>query len=404
MSKLHIHSDNGSWAGCENMLGVFFSSSLVYMKFSISFSYRYTEKYEQGMLKWTKDRLPVKLHPMKFWVTGVYRLGKLFRPFMVLKYFCMMEEVIKLWWLFKKIKPDILHINNGGYFGATSCNSAVIAGKLAGVKRITYMINSATRDRWWERPITALIRRWVTTFVTATFTLALKSSFLTGGKCKVIRNTVRFMVPERKDDVRKRLGWGENRVAFLALGNWEERKGFMELLRAWKLSDFGASFNTRSFLCIVGGGGGSRKYGEKVETEGATTKNVIVVNKDREENLPHDYSIIHACDVLLVPSIGDEDLPNVVLIALMYGVPVITTDVGGIKELISTDLNGAVVPPASWYGFIKWMRLYLDEEEVRERWKTNAGLSFSKACGRHEVIKEWVKVWRAKPWANRSFQ
>lgn len=49
-------------------------------------------------------------------------------------------------------------------------------------------------------------------------------------------------------------------------------------------------------------------------------------------------------DVLLLPSV-EEGIANVVLEAMATGTPVISSDVGGMKEIIDNSINGYLVPP-----------------------------------------------------------
>lgn len=49
-------------------------------------------------------------------------------------------------------------------------------------------------------------------------------------------------------------------------------------------------------------------------------------------------------DVLLLPSV-EEGIANVVLEAMATGTPVISSDVGGMKEIVANGINGYLVPP-----------------------------------------------------------
>jgi glycosyltransferase involved in cell wall biosynthesis len=56
------------------------------------------------------------------------------------------------------------------------------------------------------------------------------------------------------------------------------------------------------------------------------------------------HEIYHAMDVLVLPS-RSEGLPRVVVEAGAAGVPVVASSVGGVREIVDTDVLGEVVPP-----------------------------------------------------------
>ncbi len=60
---------------------------------------------------------------------------------------------------------------------------------------------------------------------------------------------------------------------------------------------------------------------------------------------PDATSLMGACDVMVMPSTEREGLPKAVLEAMAQGVPPITTNVGGLPELIEDGKSGYLVPP-----------------------------------------------------------
>jgi glycosyltransferase involved in cell wall biosynthesis len=63
------------------------------------------------------------------------------------------------------------------------------------------------------------------------------------------------------------------------------------------------------------------------------------------KGLPYSQVIeqMQAHDVLVLPSV-EEGIANVVLEAMMVGLPVISTDCGGMREVIEYGVNGFLVP------------------------------------------------------------
>lgn len=72
-------------------------------------------------------------------------------------------------------------------------------------------------------------------------------------------------------------------------------------------------------------------------------------------------------DVLVAPSIWPENLPFVIQEALLSGIPVIGSRIGGIPELIAEGSNGLLFEPRDVDGLHRALLRLLDESGLRER-------------------------------------
>lgn len=155
--RILFYSDCPFFAGCENMLANLFNDDGFMEKYDVSFVYRYSAVYESGFRKRVKGTfrvLPIKLLDLDGVYSAVPRDRYLLHMSMagfshlVLKHVYILSNTIMLTLLFRRESVHLLHINNGGYPGAYSCAAAVIAARLAGIRRIVYVVNNIARPYW----------------------------------------------------------------------------------------------------------------------------------------------------------------------------------------------------------------------------------------------------------------
>jgi glycosyltransferase involved in cell wall biosynthesis len=72
-------------------------------------------------------------------------------------------------------------------------------------------------------------------------------------------------------------------------------------------------------------------------------------------------------DLLAVPSQWLETGPLVVLEAFAAGIPVIGSDLGGIRELVRHEIDGLLVDPSSVSGWTAALRRLTDEPDLLKR-------------------------------------
>jgi glycosyltransferase involved in cell wall biosynthesis len=125
-----------------------------------------------------------------------------------------------------------------------------------------------------------------------------------------------------------------NPPRLLFVGRLARQKGVRYLLEALR------SAGSRPLLRIVGDGP-DRPELERFIAEHGLSDRVEIVGWLAREQLPAQYDW---GDIFVLPSL-DEGMPNVVLEAQAAGMPVIATDVPGSRDLVTTGVDGLLVPP-----------------------------------------------------------
>ncbi|MCF2487385.1 glycosyltransferase family 4 protein [Dyadobacter sp. CY347] len=80
-------------------------------------------------------------------------------------------------------------------------------------------------------------------------------------------------------------------------------------------------------------------------------------------NLKKD--LLQACDVLILPSYN-EGLPIAILEAMSYGKPIVSTNVGGIPEVVKDGVNGYIIAPGDKDALEASMAKLLDNKSLQE--------------------------------------
>jgi glycosyltransferase involved in cell wall biosynthesis len=352
VKKLLCYSDCFVFGGCENVIVNLMRSPLLTEKFEVRFAYRSHPAYdsvlstrlssneslrplciasnETRFYNLQRSHLPWPLElRSKFFFAILDRLG-----------FYFLWNVMRLTLLFRKERPDVLHINNGGYPGAASCRQAVIAAKLAGVPRIIFMVNNlAFPPRGiWDRLLDRVVRSNVTRFLTASKAAADRLAEARGierSRIDSIPNTVADAVCDRsRGDLRAEFGIAESDFVLAAVGLLTERKGQSLLIAAL------AALARADIRLLLIGEGEDRGALERTVREMGLEGQVLFLGQR-----PDPLNYMQAADVVVVPSTRDEDMPYVVLEAMSLGRPVIATHVGGIAEEIRDGVDGLLVDP-----------------------------------------------------------
>jgi glycosyltransferase involved in cell wall biosynthesis len=148
-------------------------------------------------------------------------------------------------------------------------------------------------------------------------------------------------------------------IRFLFMGRIGHRKGTFDLINAF--ANLPVEQRRRALLLLAGDG--DIEYGQKM------SKNLNLISEIsflgwidpvKRNNL------LTNSDVFILPSYH-EGLPMALLEAMGWGLPVITTPVGGIPEVVTSYRNGLLIPPGDVQKLTEAMKLLIEDETFRIR-------------------------------------
>lgn len=360
--KIHYHSDCAFFAGCEKMLINFWTSAELRQKYVISFSYRWSQAYSDGLYKHiTPDFpvfplfLPIQNWPEKNWKQVPEVLNRftrfLFR--LVTRIPFIIYDVLVLMRLFRRLAPDVVHINNGGYPAARSARAAAVAAKLVGIKYVLMVVNNQAvgychPDRWFGFLFDKLVVYSTNTFITGSKAASLrlqKVLSLQTNQIQSIHNGIHLRpVTEAPAQVRQRLGLDPrfNGVVIGVVALMEERKGHRILIEA--LAKLAGRYPGLMENLVVWFEGDGPLRGELETLVTAIGLSDVVRFVGHES---HVMNMMNALDILILPSISNEDFPNVTLEAMGLGKAVIASSLAGTPEQIIHGETGLLVEPGN---------------------------------------------------------
>ena len=152
-------------------------------------------------------------------------------------------------------------------------------------------------------------------------------------------------------------------VRFLFMGEIGERKGVFDILRA--LSNSSVDLSGKIELRI-----GGNKHENELRRRISDYKLGGIVKFEGWVEGDKKTEMLNWADVFILPS-RNEGLPISILEAMSYGMPVISTPVGGIPEVVS-DKNGVLVTPSNDKEIMDAMLLFVNNPtEIIKRGKAS---------------------------------
>ncbi|WP_186647714.1 glycosyltransferase family 4 protein [Fluviispira vulneris] len=371
----------------------------------LSFSFRFSDKYQNELfLRLNKyefiyplnllDSSELKRRLLHYKIPSF--IASVFINF--LKIFIYVINFCKIISFFYGKKIDILHINNGNYPGAISCNSAVLAGKILGIKKIIYTVNNIpipyrSLSRVIDFPIDFITFNLVTCFITASNYARDKLSKLIPSVHKnrfvSIHNGITLRsINESNIQLKKRLELNDEDIVVSIIAVLEKRKGHLYLLHAIDYLRKNAAPILNKIIFIVEGEGKEFDALKQFANDNKIEKYLKFIG--REKNI---FNLINGSDIIVLPSISNEDFPNIILEAMSLGKPVIASNISGIIEQIEHMKTGIIVESKNYLSIAEALIFLINNSDIREKMGKNAKIRFEKYFEAKVAIRKYMNLY-----------
>lgn len=303
------------------------------------------------------------------------------------------RSFIELWRIIRDERPDILHINSSkaGVLGS-------LVGRLLRVPRIIFTAHGwAFNEKrpWWQKIILKKMH-WFTVLLahkTITVSEELKRQmnwFFVSNKMTVVYNGRSIPNLLSHDDSRTILTQIEPRLVpykndfwSLTIGELHPIKrhdAVIEVIR--ELAEIEP--NTRH---IIIGAGEEEQVLELLIAEKNLSEHIFLLGRVDEAS-----QYLKASDIFVLAS-RSEGMPYVLIEALIAGVPIVATSVGGNPEVVEDGVSGLLTPPLGNKALFKAILELRTNSELREKLSQGAKLR-SENFTLDKTLRETVRVYR----------
>jgi glycosyltransferase involved in cell wall biosynthesis len=214
-----------------------------------------------------------------------------------------------------------------------------------------------------------------------------------GAKVHAIANCLEDVIPPDPDlvkTIRPELGMDNENFFVLTVGFVGPRKGYLDILDA--VPQVVQSDDSVRFVFV----GGEERPGENYPVlSSIKNKNldrwVLVTGEVHRSNIPLYFA---AADVFLLPS-REEGMPIAILEAMRAGLPIITTTVGGIPEMIKDGTSGILIEPENPQKIAEALLTLMNNKVLREELASGARAVFETKFETRVCISELETIYES---------
>jgi glycosyltransferase involved in cell wall biosynthesis len=283
------------------------------------------------------------------------------------KYILFLSYLFKLKKIIQAEKYDELFIINGGYPAGFSCRAAAITwGIIKKRKSIHNFHNFVIKPKFIlgivETPIDYFVQKYTRCFVTVSQECAQsmqnRNVIWKRAAIKYIYNGIAATSQVSNINIRVEFDIPDDSQICLFLATYEERKGHGFLLQSFK-KVINLKKNTYLICCGYGEESDIDRVRSIVNKLGIS-ENVILTNFRNDV-----IDLLSKSDILLIASESFESFGLTALEAMRLKIPVVSTNTGGLKEVIKDNFGGFLFNYGDSNGYSAKIIALLENDKLR---------------------------------------
>lgn len=272
-----------------------------------------------------------------------------------------LHHIIVFPFVLAKRNPKIVHIHTTDYWPFWESSFYIFISKMFH-RKVVLHIHATSFDKFYQNSnslIKHLIKRTLNitdkTIVLSSRSKSFFAKLVPEHRLKVIPNSVKCALFNNETQRHVK----SNVVKVLFIGGTEaKRKGMYDVLRAIPI--VAEKYGSNILFVFVG-----KCDVEKIKAI-CKEKNIsdyveILGYIETEEKV----KVIVSSDIYVLPSYS-EGLPVTILEAMAAGLPIISTPVGSIPEVIEEGVNGYLIKPGDYYGLAEKILILAKDAHLRQ--------------------------------------
>lgn len=304
----------------------------------------------------------------------------------LIKYPLIIFSILYFYMKFRNIKADIFISINGGYPAGEYCRSSLLAMSPFCNNLFMVYFNKPAKSK----KIFSIIENLYDGFLDKHVKFICDSKANSGNlnKYRNIKQEVTTIHNGLMSKRQKRYSKKSSIFNILNIANFEDRKNQMMLIN---VVDKLIKENYLNIKLVLIGASLEFEYKNKIKSKIESLKlDKYIEIIDYTNNLEQYY---RDADIFVLSSKG-ESLPVVVSESLSYGLPVIATDVGGLREQITDSFNGYIIKPNDIDEMVRKIIFLINNPDNIEILGNNAYTFFESEFTIDSMLQQYNKIFK----------